>query len=373
MVSFSVVALFRFRKPLMEGKNILLFLFPILIFDMTLISGLNSADLGEWWAFMTKKSPFLVLPLAFYAARDRIALRYYDFLMAFVVIVAIVSLGVLTNYLMNFEVLNEAIGRGKAITTPIDHTEFSIFVAFAAVVSLFLYMEEKRVVRIGTQSTLLLLSLFLVIFLHILAVRSGLAVLYGTGLLMGIYTFIKKKKTGMLLGFMVAMFVFPLLAVKVVPSLKTKLDYVNWDMHRLRVDKGLNHSDSERIYSLRAGVEIFRAHPLMGIGIGDLKKKCQDIYVRDLGQRLDHFPHNQYLFVLAGMGIVGFLFYTIGLLGPIIMLWRRMDPYFLSLYCVVFISALVENTLERTFSIGFYLFFVLASISFLSRTWERQK
>lgn len=373
MVSFTLVAIYSYRDRLRKPHNVVLFLFPILIFDMTLISGLNSSDLGEWWAFIMKKSPFLFLPIAFYAARDRIAGRYYDFLIAFVIIVAVVSLGVLTNYLMNFEVVNEAIGKGKVITTPISHTEFSIFVAFAAVVSLFLYMEEERVVRIGTKSTLLLLSLFLVIFLHILAMRSGLVVLYGTALVMSLYTFLKKRNTTLFVGFLVAMFIFPMTAVKVIPSLKAKLDYVNWDMHRMRVDKGLNHSDSERIYSLRAGAEVFRSKPIMGEGVGDLMKRCQEIYVREFGQAIDHFPHSQYIFVLAGMGLIGFIFYAIGLLGPFVMLWGRHDPYFLSLYCVIFMSAFVENTLERTFSIGFYLFFVLASICFLSRSWEQQK
>lgn len=374
MVIFCLAAIFQYGKSYTrEAKTLSILLMPAIIFGATILSGINSEDLSVWGEFIAKKVPFLLLPIAFYLAKERMAYRYYDFLMAFVIIVAVVSLGVLTNYLMNFEVLNEAIGRGKAITTPIDHTEFSIFVAFAAVVSLYLYVEEKRVVRIGTRSTLLMLCIFLVLFLHILAVRSGLAVLYITFFLMAVYTFVKSKRYGLLAGSLLLMMLLPLVAVNVVPSLKTKLDYVNWDFHRHDIGKGVTYSDSERIYSLQAGLEIFRGNMIIGTGIGDLKHECQKIYQRRLGKVLEHYPHNQYLFVLSGLGVVGFIFYSIALLGPLVRLRGHYDPYFLTLHCVVFVSALVENTIERTFSIGFYLFFVLAGICYLTRKWAQPK
>jgi len=158
-----------------------------------------------------------------------------------------------------------------------------------------------------------------------------------------------------------------------LPSLKKKLNYVSWDLNQFRTGKGLNYSDSERIYSLSAGIEIFKESPITGIGIGDLKSACKKIYTTRYQKELDHYPHNQYLFVLAGMGLIGFLFYAFAFLGPLVVLRGRYDPYFLSLYAVVIISGLAENTLERTFSIGFYLFFVGASLCYLYRPWVQQK
>ncbi len=374
MALVCIAALWYYRELLMSNRPLLkYFLPPVFIFVITLISGINSEDTTSWLAFMSKKSPFLLLPFAFYISREQVARRYYDYLMAFVVIVAVVSLGVLTNYLMNFEVLNEAIGKGKSITTPIDHTEYSIFVAFACLVSLFLYTEEKRVVRIGTKGTLIMLSLFLFIFLHVLAVRSGLAVLYLSAFSMGIYTFFKRRNYKLLIGLLAFLVIAPMIAINIVPSLKKKIGYANWDLSQYKEGKGLNYSDSERIYSLQAGVEIFKKNKVLGTGIGDLKAACQKIYKQRLNRTLDHFPHNQILFALAGMGIIGLCFYLLAAFLPLISLRGHYDSYFLTLHCVVFLSAMVENTVERTFSIGFYLFFLLSSICYLTRTWGQAK
>lgn len=374
MVGFCGTALWLYIKDKdLSTVRITPFLFPVLLFVITLISGFFSIDKTIWMDFVMKKAPFLILPFAFYAVRSKVAYRYHDYLMAFVILVSIVSLGVLANYIMNFELMNEAIGKGKAIKTPIDHTEFSIYVAFAAIVSLFNYLDKTRVAKIGTKGTQFLLFIFLVLFLHILAVRSGLAVFYGTGLVMGCYYFVTEKKFKFLLLFLVGMLVLPLVGIKVVPSLKKKFDYVNWDLHRYRVGKGLNHSDSERLYSLKVGLDIFKKNKLMGTGIGDLKAECQQRYTEQHGQALKHYPHNQYIFILAGMGIIGFIFYCISLLGPLIYFRGFFDPYLLCLYGVVFISAFVENTLERTFSIGFYLFFVLTYFCYTTHRWAQQK
>lgn len=374
MIGFSLTALLIYLKDRdLSPSSIKPFFFPILLFLITLLSGFLSEDKGVWMEFVMKKAPFLILPFAFYAVRSKAASRYHDYLMGFVLLVGIVSLGVLANYIMNFEMMNEAIGRGKAITTPIDHTEFSIYVAFAAIVSLFSYLDVNIQPKFGTKGTQLLLFIFLVLFLHILAVRSGLAVFYITGLLMGLYYFVTQKKYKLLLVFLVAMIVIPIAAIKVVPSLKKKFDYVNWDMHRFRVGKGINHSDSERLYSLQVGIDLFRQKPIMGTGIGDLQSACQKKYENLHGHVLNHYPHNQYIFVLAGMGIVGFIFYSIALLGPLLYFRGFYDPYLLALHGVIFISALVENTLERTFSIGFYLFFVLLCFCYFTNKWAQQK
>jgi len=353
--------------------GIRVYLFPLIILVTALFSGLNSDNLAIWWSFIIKKLPFLVLPLSFFALREIMAKRFYDYLSAFGFIAGIVSLGVLGNYLMNFDSLNTAIGKGQAITTPIDHTEFSIFVAFAAVVSMLLYVEKRKVVRLGTRTTQLLLSIFLILFLHILAVRSGLAVLYACIIVVGIYYGLKEKQYRLLGILAMVLVLLPPIAINTLPSLKKKIGYVNWDLDKYRSGAGLNYSDSERIYSLRAGYDIFRENIVAGIGIGDMRAACDEKYMEYLGQTLIHYPHNQYLFTLASMGLLGFFFYMIGLLGPLFAMWRKMDPYFVALYVVILVSALAENTLERTFSIGFYLFFVLLSICFLNRAWDRQK
>ena len=220
MIGFAGTALYHwFTTKDREIKDLTPFLFPVIIFLITLLTGNNSEDKSVLFDFIMKKLPFLILPFAFFSVRSHLAKRYHHYLTAFVFVVTIVSLGVLGNYLMNFELLNDAISKGKAITTPIDHTEFSIYIGFAAISSMFLCLENRSAVRYGTKTTLLYITIFLIIFLHVLAVRSGLAVFYATGLVVGSYYLIKNRRFKMLLGFLVLVIILPLLAVNTVPSL----------------------------------------------------------------------------------------------------------------------------------------------------------
>ena len=158
MAGFSLTALyFHFRYPSKSETPLLPFLLPIPIFLITAFSGLQSEDIGVWMDYIAKKSPFLVLPLAFYALRDHMREKHLTHLAIFVIMISLASLGILANYLMNFESINVDISQGKALNTPIDHTEYSIFVAFAAITSLFLYLEpQRRILKMGSKSTFLL-------------------------------------------------------------------------------------------------------------------------------------------------------------------------------------------------------------------------
>jgi len=376
MGGLSIVAILyaiRHREAVANGPSFKPFLYPCLIFLITLLSGINSADLSEWGAFVSKKLPFLILPVVFYTLRDHFSKRYLMYLACFVILVSLVSLGVLANYLMHFESVNAAIGKGRAIATPVDHTEFSLYVAFAAIVSLFIYLEPKKVINLGTKSTFLLLAIFLIIFLHILTVRSGLVVFYLSALLLLGRHFLLQKKYGVIAGLLAAFFIVPLLSINFVPSLKKKMDYVQWDFKQYSKDKGLTYSDSERIYSMTAGWEIFKTAPMVGIGIGDLKAECQAYYKQSYNKVLNHFPHNQYLFALAAAGVLGLIVYLIAILGPVFYFRQEMDAYMASLVLMILIAGLAENPMERTFSIGFYLFFALASTCYLTTKWARQK
>ena len=375
MGGFAVTALYAFFRNRPTSPSALgLFLFPMLIFVVTLWSGLQSDNTIVWLDFVAKKLPFLILPLAFYAVRDKMRDTYLTHLAIFVIVTSLVSLGVLANYLMNFDAINVDLSKGKALNTPIDHTEFSIIVAYAAIVSLFLYLEpQHRILKMGNKSTFVLLSVFLTLFIHILAVRSGLVVYYlSMALLLG-YRFWKQKKYKLLVGLFIGLLLLPLIAINVVPSIKKKVGYMRWDLKQYQEGKGSSYSDSERLYSLKAGWEVFKQQPVLGTGIGDLKDDCQAIYQRDLGRSLEHYPHNQYLFVLAGMGVVGFILYALSILGPVVLLRGTATPYFIGLILVVLLSGLVENTVERTFSIGFYLFFALSSYCQMTGVWAQRK
>jgi len=370
MVITSLYYLYKKKYPL--PSSALAYLAPTILFGITLVSFFNSEDYYIWQGFFFKKLPFLALPLVFYIMGNYVSRRYHNYLWWYVIIVAIASLGVLGNYLMNFEDLNTAIGTGKAITTPIDHTEYSIFVAFAAFVSFFIYQEKRSVLALGNHHIPALIAVFLFIFLHILAVRSGLAVLYITAFIIGLYHYLSRKNYVALTIFLASILSLPFIAVNTIPSLKEKMNYSNWDLKQYKQGTGLSYSDSERIYSLRAGWKVFVDNKVVGVGIGDVREACNDLYRQWIGSPIDHYPHNQYLFTLASTGVVGLVCYLIALLIPLIQFRAVIDIYFLTMHCILLVAALAENALERTYTIGFYLFFLLIGISYFVHRWKSQ-
>jgi len=368
MILLSVTALYvYYRKPIKFSKHFIPFFSLSLIFVSVLISGINSEDFGVWIDFLRKKLPFLILPFTFYILKDYFAIKYYKYVALFVWLIALSSLIVLFQYLLNYESINKLISRGQSIPTPIDHIKYSIYVAFSGIASMILYYRSSFVFYPKEKIFYLIISVFLFIFIHILAVRSGIAVFYASVFLLGLVFYIKKRKYKSLLLFLAALIVIPFIAYKSIPSLHRKVSYMNYDLNKYLKGEGAQYSDSERIYSYKVGWQLFKENKLLGTGISDLKAECQKKFKTVYGLELDKYPHNQYLYTLAGMGLIGLIFLLLSTVYPLFHFRNNADVIFLVFNCIILVSFLVENTLERSYSTGFYLFFILSGLCFQSK------
>jgi len=125
-----------------------------------------------------------------------------------------------------------------------------------------------------------------------------------------------------------------------------------WDLTQYNRGKGKNYSDSERLMSYDLALELIKESPITGQGIGDLKSAMKKKNIENYGEKEKYiFPHNQYLYVLAGLGILGFIFFFGGLLGPV--LFYKPDPYIWLVYLSLLAAFMVENTIERAVSTAF--------------------
>jgi O-antigen ligase len=308
------------------------------------------------------KLPFLVLPFVFVGWPPLSQKAYHHLFYVFLCLVSLTSLGVFVNYLLHFDEINALIGQGQSIPTPTNHIRFSLMVAFAVFVGLFLFREGHHV-RFGSERWGILgMALFLLGFLHILSVRSGLAVFYLVGVVLLLrYVFLSKKiwMGGLMLIGLVSL---PLLAYQMVPSLRQKVSYMLWDLKMHTAGTGEAYSDSERLRSLIAAKEIIEPHPLLGVGAGDLRYQVRAWYQQnhpDLAHDSQKMPHNQYLSVWAGTGLLGLLLFLWGMLYPLQSKGRYKDPLLLSFQLIMLFSFMVENTIENAVGIALYLLFVL--------------
>ena len=197
--------------------------------------------------------------------------------------------------------------------------------------------------------------------MHMLAVRTGLVALYACIFLVAMMHAWKYKeffKVGIVLLVCAAI---PIIAFYTVPSFTSKIDYMIWDLTQFSRGNTADYSDGGRMVSYKLGIDLFKENLWMGTGIGDMYDQSLIWYksnnVSFKGKV--NFPHNQFLFSLASTGIIGLVIYQLAFLIPFFKLRLYKIPYMLILFAIIYISFLVETSLERSYGIVFFMFFFL--------------
>ena len=337
---------------------------PILI---VFISAFWSGDIDYTLARLRIKLPFLILPFAFASMpplRKKEILTILYFLLASM---TAISLYVLIDFLVNFDEVMALIGRGGHLPTPSNHIRFSLTLALAIIGGGALWLENFHFRHRSERWFIGGMTLFLFAFIHILSVRSGIVALYvALVTLGGYYIFIKKKYLAGLAG-IAAIVAMPVVAYQTVPSFKLKVDYARWDFMQFQKGIGGQYPDSERLISIRTGVDIGLENPLLGVGAGDLKREMKKIYdTEHAGKYHFRMPHNQLVSIFAGTGGLGLLAFLTAFFFPLFYKKNYRQPLFLALHAIVFTSFMMENTIENNFGVSMYLFFLLIGLNYLS-------
>ena len=373
MISISVLAIVKYiRKEVkFDSFTLLPFAALILVFLVTFISGINSEDLTQWVRHLRLKLPFLILPFSFYLLRDLIGRFFYHILLFFILLTLGSSIPVIYDMLFEKDLVYN-IKNGKALNTPVDHIKYSLFVAFALLSSLILIIEKRTSSILKSRVILMVCAVCLFVVLHLLAVRSGLVVFYLTTFLLLIRYALRSKKLIYLVP-LLSLLTIPFIAYQTIPSFQNKFHYAKYDYEMFKAGKGESYSDSERWYSMGVGLELFKESPILGTGIGDLKSACKQTYMSLYSMKNEKYPHNQYLFILSGSGLIGLILFLIGMVYPAFYFRKRLDSLFLTIMIIVMISFLVENTIERSYGIAFALFFILSIMAHKSSTYFKEE
>lgn len=337
--------------------------FPAVIFLLTLLGGLYSEDTGYWLERLRLRLPFIGLPVAF-AMLPYLRKRQYEGVLAFFVLLSTaVTVGVGLLYMQNFEIFTERLGMGQALKTPINHILFSLLLCFAHISAWVLYRSKFYFFHRAEVYLWLLLSGFLAIFLHILSVRSGLMALYTVWLLLGLRHMWRTRSMAVGIAMAVAVCVLPLLAYKFIPSFQTRMNYAIWDLQQFRSGTGNLYSDSDRLTSIRLGLQIGMTAPIWGIGAGDVKGEMTRKYAEQHPNTSKVLiPHNQWVNIFAGSGLLGVLVFGVGFFGALF--WRRRyrDTLLVSLHIIVCCSFLWESTIETAIGTAIFMFFLMLTL-----------
>jgi O-antigen ligase len=338
-----------------------------LLFWVALLSGIWSANQESWQRVMLVKLPLLLLPVAF-ASSFRFTRRQWQVLAAiFVGLVLLGALWSIGQYLPDPAQVTAGYSRAKTVVTPLgnDRIRFSWLTAFAAILSILCASKFYRAYRwAGIAFTIA--GILLVVYLHLLAVRTGLLGFYLVCFVAGITWLLEKKKIGLLaISFACIM---PVLAYLILPGFKNRVDYLRYEMDfALKGSYIPGSTDPVRIISLKAGTYLMFRTPLMGVGFGDVQDESDRWYLRQFPQMSanDHIlPSSEYILYGAAAGIPGLLIFLFCMLFPFFV--RVRDPFS---WCLLNLGIAAGFLFDIGLEVQYGIFIYLAS---LLLTWKWQ-
>lgn len=241
-----------------------------------------------------------------------------------------------------------------------DYIRYSLSIALFIVWCVYMLGRWGR----GSGKWLIVVTVaVLSIYIHIVAVKTGILSLYLFVLCYGIYMAARKKLFfGLVL---IAMIIAtPFVAYKYVPTFENKVDYFTYSWKVFNEGQyNSDYSDIGRLVSYDIALKLMPGHMWLGTGIGDLHdvmKTGYDKYyplVPDF-QRLK--PHNQFMIVALGCGIPALILFILWVFYPLRFISRSREGFFLfCVWLVMWIPLMVEPFLELQFGIYVYLFFIL--------------
>jgi O-antigen ligase len=349
------------------------FLAITLVFWVSFFSFLNSDNLEKWWFFTSMKIPFLLFTFAVFNLPAFERKTFHRLLLLFALIIVFSSFRVIGPILDQPDTWKAIILQGQSIPTPMDHIKYSLFISFAIMAGLIVLLSREVLFFRGEKILFGSLLLYLFIFLHLLAVRSGIVILYVN---LGVYILhILARRKQYLLGSaaLLILLSMPVGAYFSLPTFRAKVDYSIRDFQMSRQNREMAYSDGERLRSYRVGIDIFESSPVTGVGVGDLFREYAIRYqLKYFVKNPTNLPHNQFLSVAAGTGVIGLILFAIAFFFPFACCNAWRDPFLRALFILMFLSFLVENTLERQYSVGFYLTFLLLGMKQFYRDRDSQ-
>ncbi len=358
---FSISTYFRNNwKNIFHQKA---FLMVTLFFFSILISGLWSEDTVYFGDRIRIRLPFLVLPLAFAWLQPIDKKTYHQSLYFLIGLMTLTMKGVLINYVLNFQAINETLLHGKNIPVPMNHIRFSLLLGFTTIVGAIFWLENNFSKKIY-RHLLLAIVLFLFIGIHILTVRSGIICLYAAVVILGLRYIFLSKKYYLIAFLLVFLAGIPSMAYFLMPSVKNKITYALRDLQQIKEGHGMDYSDAERLGSIMAGLKVGNENPWLGCGYGDLDKEVNTAYRTVFPQEHEpKIPHNQYVMTYAGIGSIGLLVFLAAYFFPIFYKKNYQSEFFLALNIIIGTSFFAEATIETQQGAALYSLFLCVGLS----------
>lgn len=247
----------------------------------------------------------------------------------------------------------------QELSPMISHIRYSLLMCIGAYTAIYFFLKEQQVLKkIGFA----LLALWLILFLGILGVRSGLLAFFASALVISMYQIIMHRK--MLLGavLLAAIVLTPYLFYKNITMFRLGVDEVKWELgYYEQGGKPSGHSIPQRFAFWKASKDLIAMNPVVGVGTGDMVQAYHDYYQAHpdlLDANSQYRAHNQYLSITVAFGLLGLLLFLGGIFFPFFTTGHQGNVIWMAFFITFIVSMLIEDTIETQAGVTFFGFFV---------------
>jgi O-antigen ligase len=319
-----------------------------------------SEDKHNWGIRLDVKLPILLLPLAF-----ALLPRFNQRQMQWLTLTVAALLAIAAAYSCSFLITDPAhyiYGYKQSHMLPTlpkqDHIRASTSIALFAVWSVYAWPALSKTAK----WTLGIALVFLIAYIHILAAKSGLLSFY---VFVGAYAvylaFSKHKAAG--LSLLIAIPLLFMVAIRYVPTLRERANYLEFTIFMMKQGDKTGLGDINRLMSYKAATNLIKEHPLTGVGTGDMMQEMTAEYKRLYPEAPPEsvlLPHNQFLTVALGCGLIAMFIFTVWVLAPLKLLRKdRPSFFFFVTWLISLLQLMIEPALEVQLGVFIFLFFLL--------------
>lgn len=364
MIGFTLTGLLsaqpkNWLKNLQLNKPLLLLVISFLVLIPSVLYSTNLTYFGLRIQILL---PFLVMPFA-YAQTDEFSEKQKKIISyTFIFGVLVTAIQALVYYYNHQHEVNQAYLESRVMPTAISHhPTFSLMCAFSIYLLYSIIKIEKM---ISLRFFFVAVTLFLVVFLHIFSVRAGLMAFYLLVLLV-FYEQVFIKKQYLLATFILVLCIAIALGTFLFsPTIRNKIANTQNDIENYKAGGSANNQSlGSRVISYKNAIEITENSSwLLGCGLGDiedLNNKLFETKYPDVTKRI--IPHNQFLYYLASLGILGLLIFTIAFYYPLFYNIKNLN--LVAYYLVITVAFLIEAFLTTQLGVAFCILFLILFIS----------
>lgn len=219
--------------------------------------------------------------------------------------------------------------------------------------------------------------LFLYLISYLLASRNMMVVLYGATFCFAGYYIIKRKKylegaalvMGLLIGIFLIFKFFPKTLNRYRELTYTQFDYRSMGKeshYNMEVTPEQWNGANLRLAVWQCAFELFKQHPVLGVGLGDKLDSLMEVYKQkgfQFAVLTKRNVHSNYIDILYSMGAVGFALFLLGwVMLPFYYAWKSRDKLAMLIITTLAIAMVTEIYFDRTIggmTVGFLIPFVL--------------